>query len=185
VANVANIESEDWARRYRFDQVFWENNNNANNNGTSDLTQLAKSMGNDAVLRGESSVCLGVGGSDSGRTETIFGQQASSEHDCGLLGLTVASVLEQLSEHAVCTLSLLEIVDEEVLRDLLAHDPVESQSNLKIRHVDAKGATVQNLSDVPLDSMMGLDVSHLFLVTTAERQSRVCLTIFFSFLCSI
>jgi hypothetical protein len=180
VASVANIESEDWARQYRFDQVFWDNhynnesanNNNNNNNETSSssssdsLTQLAKSMGNDAVCRGESSVCLGVGGSDSGRTETIFGKpktssSSSAEQDShyGLLGLTVASVLGQLSEHAVCTLSLLEIVEEEVLRDLLLHDPVESQSKLKIRNVDAKGAIVQNLSDVPLDSMTGLVVS--------------------------
>jgi hypothetical protein len=163
VANVANIESEDWARRYRFDQVLW---NNAKHE-TSDLIQLAKSMGNDAVLRGENSVCLGVGGSNSGRTETMFGGEPTlSKNEYGLLGLTVAAVMEQLSEHAVCTLSLLEIVDEDVLRDLLAHDPVESHSRLKIRNVDAKGAIVQNLSDVPLDSMTGLDVSCLFLLTT-------------------
>lgn len=81
-------------------------------------------------------------------------------------GLAVSTVLEKLPEHAVCTLSLLEIVDEEVLRDLLAADPVESQSKLEIRHPDGKGAVVQNLSDVPLDSLTGLDVSMLHCVTS-------------------
>lgn len=162
VANVANIESEDWARRYRFDQVLWNNVLD----DTTDLRQLALSMGNDAVLHHQNSVCLGVGGSHSGRTETMFGNDSSSEvpSPYGLLGLTVAAVLEQLPEHAVCTLSVLEIVDEEILRDLLEHDPVETQSRLKIRHIDSKGAVVQNLSDVPLDSVAGLDVSSFFLV---------------------
>jgi hypothetical protein len=96
----------------------------------------------------------------------MFGNDSSSEvpSPYGLLGLTVAAVLEQLPEHAVCTLSVLEIVDEEILRDLLEHDPVETQSRLKIRHIDSKGAVVQNLSDVPLDSVAGLDVSSFFLV---------------------
>ena len=157
VANVANIESEDWARRYRFDQVLWNNILD----DTTDLRQLALSMGNDAVLRHQNSVCLGVGAAQSGRTETMFGTDSSPEvpSSYGLLGLTVAAVLEQLSEHAVCTLSVLEIVDEEILRDLLENDPVESQSRLRIRHIDSKGAVVQNLSDVPLDSVTGLAVS--------------------------
>ena len=150
----ANIESEDWARRYKFDQVIWPHVQDTTTKDDPALMKLAFSMGNDAVFRHEGSICLGVGGTNSGKSETMFGSTKNGDH--GLLGMVVDTVFANLSEHAVCTLSLLNIVDEKVLRDLLVGS---NENPLKIRHLGTKGAVVQGLSDMPLDSMTGLDVS--------------------------
>lgn len=120
-------------------------------------------MGNDALFRERGSLCIGVGGTKSGRTETMFGSAAATtcsnnNGDYGLLGRVVETVLSQVQEHAVCTLSVLEIVDEDNLKDLLL---VGESKRLSIRHVDKRGAVVHGLSDVPLDSMTGLGVSRL------------------------
>lgn len=165
----ANIETEDWARRYRFDQVLWPNNTVAPEERDLSLQKLALSMANDAVHRQQASVCLGVGATHSHRTENMFGRALVDNnrslatqvipHHYGLLGLTIASALEHLPENAVCTLSLLEIFDEDDLKDLLASDSIHAKPSLKLRQLDSKGAVVQNLSDVPLDSVTGLDVS--------------------------
>jgi hypothetical protein len=150
----ASIESEDWARRYRFDQIFF--------NGESQIFKLAASMGNDAVQRGSGSICIGIGGANaSGKRHTMFGDCSGerNENNHGILGMVAANVLSQLSEHTVCTLSILEIVDEDVLKDLLVVRG-RTPSTVTIRHIDQKGAVVHGLSDMPLDSMTGLNVSY-------------------------
>ena len=81
-----------------------------------------------------------------------------NENHHGMLGMVAANVLSQLSEHTVCTLSILEIVDEDVLKDLLVVRG-RTTSSVTIRHVDQRGAVVHGLSDMPLDSMTGLNVS--------------------------
>jgi hypothetical protein len=167
----ANIESEDWARRYKFDQVLWpsssssceENTTTPNNNNNDDddaIRKLAISMGNDAVHWGAPSMCLAVGGTNSDKTNTMFG--GDTQGDYGLLGMVVERVLSQLSEHQVCTLSILEIVNEDELRDLLVVEERSSQNALVIRHGSKRGAAVHGLWDAPLDSMTGLGVSLLF-----------------------
>lgn len=167
----ANIESEDWARRYKFDQVLWPSSSSneeekttiTNNNNDDDddaIRKLAVSMGNDAVQWGAPSLCLAVGGTNSDKTMTMFGN-TTNQMDYGLLGMVVERVLSQLSEHQVCTLSILEIVNEEELRDLLVVEERSTQTNkaLVIRHGSKRGAAVHGLWDAPLDSMTGLGVS--------------------------
>ena len=157
----ASIESEDWARRYRFDQILWPSRNT--DGESSPIVKLAASMGNDAVQRGMGSICIGIGGAiASSKRQTMFGDFCRSgkrnENHHGMLGMVAANVLSQLSEHTVCTLSILEIVNEDEMRDLLV---VRGRaSSVTIRHVDQRGAAVHGLSDMPLDSMTGLNVSY-------------------------
>jgi hypothetical protein len=112
-------------------------------------------MGNDVVHRGKGSVCIGIGDSSN-----MFHVSRGNEQQGGLLGMVADDVLAQLSEHAVCTLSIMEIVQEGVLRDLLVV-PGRATFKVTIRH-DHRGAVVNGMTDMPLDSITGLKVSDMF-----------------------
>ena len=91
------------------------------------------------------------------QTSGDFSSPRLSPENLGLLGMTFNNILKELPENAVCTLSMLEIADEETLRDMLSIDPIDSQSKLRIRHLDHRGAVIQNLADTPIDSLTGLE----------------------------
>lgn len=77
----------------------------------------------------------------------------------GLVGLIANGLLQQHQQQHVCTLSVLEIHEEEVLYDLLSSKPfARSREPVKIRY-GAGGATVTGLSETPLESLK--HVGHL------------------------
>ena len=94
VAEVGNIDSEDWARRYRFDDVLWPEVSSSGETpivgaGRSDrtLAATAKAMVGDALglaaesgvegkTSGSNSVLCVLGGGGSGRSYTAFGRAA-------------------------------------------------------------------------------------------------------------
>jgi len=161
VAQVANIESEDWARKYRFDEVVWSRGSEE----AGSIGRLAESFSNDATLRHRNVVCFALGNL---KGTSLFGSGGKprleespslsrSPESLGILGMTFNNILKVLPDDAVCTISFLEIADEETIRDMLSLDSIDSQSKLKIRHLDHRGALLQNLVDSPVDSLMGLD----------------------------
>ena len=132
---------------------------------TETTARLAESLSNDALLRQRKAICFAMGNL---KTTALFGSRGKptsghslsprrSPESLGLLGMTFNNILKVLPENAVCTLSLLEIADEETLRDMLSIDPIDSQSKLRIRHLDHRGAVIQNLADTPIDSLTGLE----------------------------
>ncbi len=123
-----------------------------------------------------STIIFAFGGTETGKTQTIFGssiaaltgttnEKADNRHETGLLGDIMRGLLssQHLSGHEVhkmpdnssdpaikCSISILEIVSEDVLRDVLdsskdglgAHG---GSKTLRVRHSDNRGATVSNL----------------------------------------
>ena len=124
---------------------------------------------------------IGAGGSSS--TEQLFGvvgnqsvarvlssatqplNTAEMVQRYGLVGLTAQNLLQQQQQEqrrtqsVVCTLSVLEVQEEEVLYDLLSSKPfARSGPRVRIRY-GAAGAMVVGLSETPLDSLK--HVGHL------------------------
>ena len=223
VAEVSQISSEDWARKYQFDDVCWpprrrntslqssttsstkSNRFNNDENSYHALSSLA-SASVEGVLnlcRREdgttkvdhdvpcSTIIFVVGGSASGKTQTVFGSSLASlvssstraemvhendivghGHDLGLLGEIVMGILSsQLAageERSTlkCSLSILEIVNADVLRDLFAASEEGLGENggsnsLRVRYLDARGAAVLNLRQRSIETMEQLsDVLH-------------------------
>ena len=126
---------------------------------------MAESFSNDALLRQRKAICFSMGnlkstalfGTRGKQTSGDFSSPRLSPENLGLLGMTFNNILKELPENAVCTLSMLEIADEETLLDMLSIDPIDSQSKLRIRHLDHRGAVIQNLADTPIDSLTGLE----------------------------
>jgi hypothetical protein len=144
-----------------------------------------------------STIIFAVGGSTSGKTQTIFGSSLASVissatdtrsypknndpgsgHSLGLLGEIVSGILS--SQHATdegnicnsmivgvrpalkCSLSILEIVSGDVLRDVLRVSDEGLGKNggskcLRMQHMDARGASVLNLRLATVDTMEQLD----------------------------
>ena len=133
-----------------------------------------------------STMIFAVGGTASGKTHTIFGSSISemassvvmekattnskvdNAHEMGLLGEIMSSILSSGYENTVtgsgcdrslsCSISILEIVNEDVLRDVLglSNDGLGEHGGskaLRVRHSDSRGATVLNLRQVPVDSI--------------------------------
>ena len=133
-----------------------------------------------------STMIFTVGGSATGKTQTVFGVSIANivssstraelllddnamegyghNNSCGLLGEIVNGIL--LSSQLCCpdsifkcSISILEIVNADVLRDILAISDKKGRScdnsgskTLRIRHVDARGAAVLNLHQVTIDT---------------------------------
>ena len=141
VAEVAKIETEDWLRKYSFDHVEWPS---LTTPSSLILEELAHAIANDVQVGGSHRVCFGMGSQKSDQTETLLGK---------LLGLVYLALPSR--DEVVCTLSVLEIVDDDTLEDWL--DPSVSDQ-LRMRHPDMKGAVVQNLTKVHLDGPQVLEV---------------------------
>ena len=171
VAAVAHIQTEDWARIYKFHQVLWPGGS------TAATEHLCDAIVNDVAAVGSIAVRTVLGmGHDASKTASLFGNVgtqsiaqvfAQSTLDLtaeavtqryGMLGLTASKILERNQESAaIMTVSILEVVEEDVLFDLQATRPFSQQAKLKLRHSGEKhGAKVAGLSDVPVDSLKGL-----------------------------
>ncbi len=93
-------------------------------------------------------------------------------HDMGLLGEILRGILSSRRKSGLgnnmiggscepelsCSISILEIVNEDVLRDVLglSNDGLGEHGgskSLRVRHSDSRGATVLNLRQVPVDSI--------------------------------
>ena len=194
VAEVGNIDSEDWARRYRFDDILWPNDQDGSGRsrigssagvgaGRSDGTLIAaaRAMAFDA-LSGRSSVLCTLGSVGSGRSYAAFGRaglrvamgrkrtrRVPSDFDesdrvatldrAGILGLLVAELNDfSRTDQVDFTVSLLEIVDDDVLRDLFRTPNAEfDPGQPRLRHPDHFGAVVQNLTELTFGSVKDLE----------------------------
>ena len=143
---------------------------------------LSLSLRSKCTLRDDSIPCstiiFAVGGSSSGKTQTIFGSSVadltsseamptnvkSGHHDLGLLGEIMCGIFSShmsgsSSENAFnCSISILEIVNEDVLRDILGSSNEGlgehgGSKALRVRHSDSRGATVSNLRQVTVETM--------------------------------
>lgn len=194
VAEVGNIDSEDWARRYRFDDILWPNDLDGSGGegigsfagvgaGRSDGTLIAaaRAMAGDA-LSGRSSVLCTLGSVGSGRSYAAFGRaglrvamgrkrtrRVPSDFDesdrvatldrAGILGLLVAELNDfSRTDQVDFTVSLLEVVDDDVLRDLFRTPNAEFHPGQpRLRHPDHFGAVVQNLTELTFGSVKDLE----------------------------
>ena len=188
VAEVGHIDSEDWARRYRFDDILWPNGPEGNGGGTmsssvgagrSDGTLIAaaRAMAGDA-LSGRSSVLCTLGSVGSGRPYAAFGRaglrvalgkkrsrrtppsldesnRVAVLDRVGVLGLLVAELNDfSRMDHVEFTVSLLEVVDDDVLRDLFRAPNAEfDPGQPRLRHPDHFGAVVQNMTELTFGSV--------------------------------
>jgi len=227
VAEVSQISSEDWARKYQFDNVCWpppppirrrpsktlynqslmtttpKTTTTVSSQAMSALASAAVDEVLNQCHRKESvvakdnhdiscsTIIFTVGGSASGKTQTIFGSYIANlispstrpgmvlleenntmgyEHNnnCGLLGEIVNGILlssqqQTNSSESIfeCSISILEIVNSDVLRDILATSDKDeglgdnggSKSLPRIRQVDSRGAAVLNLHQVTIHTM--------------------------------
>ena len=194
VAEVGNIDSEDWARRYRFDDILWPNDQDGGGRsgigssagvgaGRSDGTLIAaaRAMAGDA-LSGRSSILCTLGSVGSGRSYAAFGRaglrvamgrkrtrRVPSDFDegdrvatldrAGILGLLVAELNDfSRTDQVDFTVSLLEVVDDDVLRDLFRSPNAEFDlGQPRLRHPDHFGAVVQNLTELTFGSVKDLE----------------------------
>lgn len=182
VAQIAHASSEDWARVYQFHQVLWSRNAG---HKTDALRNIGSAIVNDLLAPGSIAhrIVLGTAmGAVSGPQQTLqlFGivgkesvARVFAQPDArmttadileryGLAGLVVHGILERLGSDTVCTLSVLEIADEEMLFDLLASRPYAAASGGEPRvkiHFGEAGASVASLSEAPIDSLK--HVGHL------------------------
>ncbi|KAL7465113.1 hypothetical protein ACHAXS_005439, partial [Conticribra weissflogii] len=201
VAEVSQISSEDWARKYKFDDVMWPNHTtsttdlqNHKTDSIDTLSALARAAVRDSISHSAehffenqqddsqsvinsvhghcSAVICAVGGANSGKSETIFGSDISRllsvtmnkniteagprKSDFGLLGNIASEILS--SNPAGFLLSILEIVEDDMIRDVLqaTNDDIEqsaSTDSLRVRHLDKRGAIVLNLTQLSMQSM--------------------------------
>jgi hypothetical protein len=179
VARVSQISStEDWARQYQFDDVIGMVGTDGStlhddDDAVNSLTSLAQQVTKEAigVSRKFSTVLFAAGGTKSGKTRMVFGPFISDtiasvtavrmEDPPSNLGL-VGDIIQQVFKlNHQCSISILEIADDDVLRDILGFS--ESGLNehrgtraLRLRHADKKrgggSASVENLWQVSITS---------------------------------
>lgn len=198
VAEIAKMPSEDWARTYKFHQVLWSNSGNSTNK-TDALHNICQAVVNDLLAPGsiahrillgtatglvavpqQTQQLFGTVGNQS--VARVFAQQPDTRmavadilERYGIAGLTAHGILERLSnsDSFECTLSVLEISDEEMLFDLLASKPfaVKGVPRVKIGYEEA-GAFVTDLSEAPIESLK--HVGHLIrrAFTAALHKNR-------------
>ena len=180
VQQFSNIASEDWVRKYRFDEVCWPDMKQLigikKQNTNSTMEDISRAAVAD-VLNGHNAVLFGYGQYQSGRLESMFGSIAgefidplstlsglkSIGHELGLLGLSVSMLLDKHkvddSRSMTFKVTIIEIFQDNVLRDLLM-DPKEAaredKTALKLRHPDTKGAFVDNATELNIESMADL-----------------------------
>ena len=130
------MESEDWLRCYpKMDHVDWSQEDDRL------LVEVAQSLANDIGNNNLNRVILGMG--------------PLKETD----GIVLDDLLQRVfvsiqGTHHRITLSVLEIVHDDQIRDLL-----NPESKLRIRFFDNKGATVQNLTELEVNTLKDIQVS--------------------------
>eukprot|EP00985_Skeletonema_marinoi_P008031 scaffold3581_cov73-Skeletonema_marinoi.AAC.6 len=183
VAQVSQISStEDWARQYQFDDVSGMGNMDGNGNGNAldddavdSLSSLAQQLTGEVSggNRKCSTVLFAAGGTKSGKTRMVFGPFISSmiasvttmrsENPPSNLGVVGEIIQQVLKSNNQCSVSILEIADDDVLRDILGFsegrlNEQRGTSALRLRHSHSdrkRGggpATVENLWQVPMTS---------------------------------
>ena len=178
VQQFSNKASEDWVRKFKFDEVCWPDVKQLigikKQNTNSTMEDVARATVAD-VINGKSTVFFGYGVRHSGRLESMFGSIAgeigidplstiggrkSIGLELGLFGLTVSKLLDkQKGEMKQMTfkVSIVEILDEDVVRDLLQKSLSGGSSilekSIKIRHPDNKGAIVENTTEVTIGTL--------------------------------
>jgi chromosome segregation ATPase len=181
VQHFSNIVSEDWVRKYRFDEVCWP--------GVKQLIGIKKQTTNATMedisraavadaLDGGNAVLFGYGVFQSGRMESMFGSIAGDGIDplntlrgrtsigleLGLLGLSASALLDkQTGDMSEMTfkITMVEILQDNVLRDLLMEPKdasKESESALKIRHPDMNGAIIENATELSITTLADLKI---------------------------
>ena len=159
-AVLKDIPSEDWTRRYHFDDVLWPNfdkRDNPNENVNRAISSLANAVIDDALSRKVNSTLFAYGQQSSGKTYTLFGQIFSQENqssyqNMGLLGIITEGLLSHSNPIRI-RISFLEIIDEETFRDLLSTNDSYLPRLKIVEHTDKKGAFVKNLKEVIVDSL--------------------------------
>lgn len=157
-----NESSCDWAKRFFFDDVVWSDGTNGQKSLSKEdsvLDDLAGTVVEDALGRCINSVCFAHGVRGSGKSHAMFGVKGCTSH--GLLPKIVEILLSRmLSNGYRVNISFLEICDEDSVRDLLAlPTSTNKQQGLIVRdHIDGRGAVVDNLSEIKLQTMNGLMV---------------------------
>ena len=167
VAEVSNVSSEDWARKFRYDEIMWPSTRSGTQltQSIDTMTALARAAAHDALTGRNSTICT-VG--ECAKSSLLFGDVIcksvslnspnpfeSTSHECGLLG-QIMEILHNASieSHRRCLLSIVEVVDEEIFRDVLGfayHELNELNGHtLKLCHIDQKGAMLQNLHQIPV-----------------------------------
>lgn len=224
----SQISSEDWARKYQFDDVCWphrrckysQSSTSSNCNRFNDdhsyymMSALASAAVEGVLSRADnttkddydipcSTIIFAVGGSASGKTRTIFGSSLASlvssspgsrmieknedagyGHGLGLLGEIVSGILQHAAGEEnfggpslKCSLSILEIVNADVLRDVLGVCEEGLGENggskaLRVRHLDSRGAVVLNLRQATIETMKQLgDVLHCSFKSNILRRA--------------
>jgi hypothetical protein len=126
VSQVANLGTEDWLRYYsNFDDVEWNTENVR-------LREVAQDM---ALVEQHHGVVLSMGNADTELLEVFIKEAHESS---------------ALDNGEACTLSMLEIVTDKSLVDLLRPD--EQQLPLRVHHPDQLGGIVNNLTQSAVDS---------------------------------
>ena len=177
VQQFSNIASEDWVRKFKFDEVCWPDVKQLvgikkqNTNATMDDVSRATVAD---VVNGKSAVLFGYGVHLSGRLESMFGSIAGKGIDpfstiggrksigleLGLLGLILSKLLDKQKiemKQMTFKVSIVEILDEDVIRDLLQKPPSSSsrvaEKSIRIRHPDNKGAIIDNAIELRITTL--------------------------------
>ncbi len=175
VAQVSQISStDDWARQFEFDDVIGMSKIDDNGDDAVDpLSSFVEQIAEETSGGGRkcSTVLFATGGTKSGKTSMVFGPFISSTitsvstakteeppSDLGMVGDIIQQVLQCNNK---CAISILEIADDDVLRDIFGFSEggINKQSGtnaLRLRYGDRKRgggpATVENLWQVPITS---------------------------------
>jgi hypothetical protein len=132
------------------------------------MTALARAAAHDLLAGKNSTICV-VGGRMCGKSSMMFGHEVSrcvsseqyevtserSESRHGLLG-QILDVIGKYNhqQQSPCFLSVVEVVDEDIFRDVFGfayHELNEHDGHpLKLRHVDQRGAVLENLHKIPI-----------------------------------
>lgn len=177
VQQFSNIASEDWVRKFKFDEVCWPDVKQLvgikkqNTNATMD--DISRATVAD-VINGKSAVLFGYGVHLSGRLESMFGSIAGKGIDplstiggrksigleLGLLGLILSKLLDKQKiemKQMTFKVSIVEILDEDVIRDLLQKPPSSAsrvaEKSIRIRHPDNKGAIIENATELQIETL--------------------------------
>ncbi|GAX11811.1 hypothetical protein FisN_7Lh199 [Fistulifera solaris] len=221
VSQIAPLAQEDWTRTFRFQHVVWPPKHTHQKEYSvihrdfpdNTLMNLCSGAANDILAKDSTINRIFVALGNSGKTEILFGSIATQKPSVaevfaqsvqdlsreellrryGLLGWTVQSILDRLPEDktAVCTLSVLEVSDENSLFDLLATRPFTqdaskrvtirynngsnhawSKDEVQARGTGTVGAVVEGLSNQPIDSLKGLAHSMRRAFAAALHEKR-------------
>jgi chromosome segregation ATPase len=138
---------ESRARLYEFHHIMWPTSQDiADGEETSDhfstMDSLSRAVAQDAMVELQSSLVISLG-----QTSSCIGDGDS------MWTRVISQCQGLMEEKTVCKMSLVEVLeDRDSFRDLLNSD----NKDVAMRHVDMKGAILENLSQVPIDSMPGL-----------------------------